>query len=107
MQACRTFLKLIINVKDNTNNTIFTYDCLANGSLTANLSSIASQTNGQPLKVEVDYVLSSSSNPQNFDVKAYYHALPLEFCFKSVHDCKQDKVKNVVNVSGIEKPSTV
>ncbi len=101
------FSKLIINVKDNANNTIFTYDCLANSSLTANLSSIASQTNGQPLKVEVDYALSSSSNLQNFDVKAYYHASPLEFCLKSQHNCSQSEVKNTVSVPGVQNQPTV
>lgn len=97
------FTKLLIKVKDSSNNIIFTYDCVVNNSLNANLASIVSQTNGQPLNVEVEYTLASGSNLNNFELKAYYHASPLEFCYKSQHNCLQDVVKNTVNVSGVEQ----
>ncbi len=97
------FTKLLIKVKDSSNNIIFTHDCVVNNSLNANLASIVSQTNGQPLNVEVEYTLASGSNLNNFELKAYYHASPLEFCYKSQHNCLQDVVKNTVNVSGVEQ----
>ncbi|MFN3263344.1 MAG: hypothetical protein ACK42C_00405 [Aquificaceae bacterium] len=94
------FSKLEIRIKDSSNNTIFVYDCLTNSSLSANLSGISAQTSGQPLNVEVFYALSSGVNLQSFEIRAYYHASPLEFCLKSRHDCLQDAIKNPVNVSG-------
>ncbi len=101
------FNKLEIKVKDSSNNTIFTYDCIANNSLIANITSIDPQTNGQPLKVEISYTLATGSNLQQFEVRAYYSASPLEFCFKSQHKCEEGPVKNTVSVSGIEKPPGV
>lgn len=98
------FNKLEIKVKDVSNNTLLTYDCIANNSTIISLSSIASQTNGQPIKVEVAYTLATGANLQNFEVRAYYHASPLEFCFKSKHSCGQGPIKNTVAVAGIESP---
>jgi len=102
------FSKLIINIKDNAGNTIYTYDCVANNSLVVNLPpNVVNQTNGQPLKVEVDYALSGASNLQSFELRAYYHASPLEFCLKSQHNCSQSEVKNTVSVPGVQNQPMV
>ncbi len=102
------FTHLVISVKDSANNTLLSYDCVANNNLVVNLSSIQSQTNGQPLNVEVSYALASGSNIKP-EIRAYYHASPLEFCYKSQHQCPQQEIKNavVVNVPKTPKIETV
>ncbi len=92
------FTHLVISVKDSANNTLLTYDCVANNNLVVDLSSIQSQINGQPLNVEVSYALASGSNIQP-EIRAYYHASPLEFCYKSKHQCPIQQIKNPVNVN--------
>ncbi|MGC8870845.1 MAG: hypothetical protein ACP5PT_07140, partial [Brevinematia bacterium] len=97
------FSQLLVIVKDASNNTILTYDCVANNNLSVNLSSISSQTNGQPLNVEVKYSLVVSNNVQP-ELRAYYHASPLEFCYKSQHKCPQQEVKNAVSINLPDNP---
>ncbi len=102
------FTKLEVKVKDSSNNVIFTHDFVAGGSLTVNLpSNVQSQINGQPLNLEVNYALSSNSQIKNFEVRAYYHASPLEFCFKSTHNCNQGPIKNKVSASTVENPFSI
>ena len=60
------FNKLEIKVKDVSNNTLLTYDCIANNSTIISLSSIASQTNGQPIKVECSIRPCNRRKPSEF-----------------------------------------
>lgn len=92
------FTKLILRVKDAGGSLLLTYDALANGSLSASLAGIDPQTNGQPLRVEVEYALAATSTAQP-ELVAHYRASPLEFCFKSRHDCGQGPISNTVGVT--------
>lgn len=97
------FTQLVVSVKDSANNTLLSYDCVANNNLVIDLSPIQNQTNGQPLNVEVSYALASGSSVQP-EIRAYYHASPLEFCYKSQHKCPQQEIKNAVAVNVPETP---
>lgn len=102
------FTKLEVKIKDSSNSVIFTHDFVASGSLTVNLPpNVQSQTNGQPLKVELNYILASNSTIKNFELRAYYHASPLEFCFKSTHNCNQGPIENNVSTNTLESPFSI
>lgn len=91
------FTKLILRVKDGGGNTLFTFDALASAALSTSIAGIDPQTNGQPLRVEVDYALAPGASVAP-ELRAYYRASPLEFCFKSTHGCAQGPVANTVGV---------
>ncbi|MCL6554785.1 MAG: hypothetical protein K6T56_00330 [Burkholderiales bacterium] len=96
--ALAQFSKLILRVKDAAGNVILTFDALANGSLIAPLAAIDPQTNGQPLRVEVEYALvpGASVTPE---LRAHYRASPLEFCFRSTHTCGQGPITNTLGIT--------
>lgn len=92
------FTRLILRVKDGAGNVIFTFDALASGTLQTAITAIDPQTNGQPLRVEVDYALAPGASVTP-ELRAHYRASPLEFCFRSTHTCNQGPITNQVGVT--------
>jgi hypothetical protein len=88
--------KLIIKVLDSTNNTVLlTKDLLAANVMAADITSLDAITIGKPLKLEVEYTPKAGTSDKP-EIIAKYDAPPTEFCFKSIHTCKQIKITNVV-----------
>ncbi len=103
------YSKFVIKVLDSANNTVLlTKDLKAANQLLTSVTSIDAQTISKPLKIELEYTpnpgMGASDKPY---AEARYDAPPTEFCFKSTHTCKQDKITNIVETPDPSNPNKI